>query len=81
MPRSQTPVVSCALACIARRIVAFRCLQTVGFCRDTAAAILLSTTIHISGLYHAACLLAHSSFARPLLGWHVEFAPDLLARR
>ena len=80
MPRSQTPVVSCALACIAHRIVAFRCLQTVGFCLDLAEAILLTTTIHISGLNHAAYLLAHSRFVLPLLGWHVEFATDLLAR-
>jgi hypothetical protein len=80
MPRSQTPVVSCALACIAPRIVAFRCVQTVGFYRETAAAILLTTTLHISGLNDAACLLAPSSFVRPLLGWHVEFAPDRLAR-
>jgi hypothetical protein len=81
MPRSQTPVVSCALASVAPRIVAFRRLQTVGFYLDTAEAILLTTTIHISGLTHAACLLAPSSFVRPLLGWHVEFTPDLLARR
>src|SRR5215471_6163816 len=81
MPRSQTPVVSCVLACIAHRIVAFRCLQTVGFRLDAAAAILLTTTLPISGLNDAACLLAPSSFVRPLLGWHVEFAPDLLARR
>ena len=80
MPRSQTPVVSCALACIAHRIVAFRRLQTVGFCLDRAEAILLTTTRHIAGLHHAACLLAPSSFVRPLLGWHVEFAPDRLAR-
>jgi hypothetical protein len=80
MPRSQTPVVSCALACITHRIVAFRCVHTVGFCLDTAQAILLTTTIHISGLNDAACLLAHSRFVRPLLGWHVEFAPDWLAR-
>ena len=40
-----------------------------------------ATTIHISGLNHAACILAHSSFVLPLLGWHVEFAPDLLATR
>src|SRR5262249_23184895 len=59
----------------APRTAAFRRLQTVGFCRNTAAALLLSTTLHISGLHHAACLLAHSSFVRPLLGWHVEFAP------
>jgi hypothetical protein len=81
MPRSQTPVVSCALADVAHRIVAFRRLQTVGFDLDTAEAILLTTTIHISGLNHAADLLAHSSFVLPLLGWHVEFATDLLARR
>jgi hypothetical protein len=80
MPRSQTPVVSCALAAVAPRIVAFRRLQTVGFDLGTAEAILLTTTLHISGLHHAACLLAHSSFVRPSLGWHVEFAPDLLAR-
>ena len=80
MPRSQTPVVSCALACIAHRIVAFRRLQTVGFCLDIAEAILLTTTLHLSGLNHAACLLAHSSFVLPLLGWHVECATDLLAR-
>ena len=81
MPRSQTPVVSCALASVAPRIVAFRRLQTVGFPLRTALRdILLSTTIHISGLNHAACLLAHSSFVLPLLGWHVECATDLLAR-
>jgi len=80
MPRSQTPVVSCALASVAHRIVAFRRLQTVGVYLDTAEAILLTTTLHISGLNHAACILAHSSFVLPLLGWHVEFATDRLAR-
>ena len=43
--------------------------------------ILLSTTLHISGLHHAACILTPSSFVLPLLGWHVEVAPDVLARR
>ncbi len=80
MPRSQTPVVSRVLAAIAHRIVAFRCVQTVGFGRETAEAILLTTTLHISGLNDAACLLAPSSFVRSLLSWHVEFAPDRLAR-
>jgi len=65
----------------APRIAAFRRLQTVGFPLKLLRDILLSTTIHISGLNHAACILAHSSFVLPLLGWHVEFAPDLLARR
>lgn len=46
----------------------------------TLRVILLSTTIHISGLNHAAYILAPSSFVRPLLDVHVEFAPDLLAR-
>src|SRR5215831_13859792 len=64
----------------ATRTAACRRLQTIGFCRATAAAILLSTTLHIAGLNDAACLLAPSSFVRPLLGWHVEFAPDGLAR-
>ena len=81
MPRSQTPVVSWALAAGAPRIAACRRMPTVGFCLDTAAAILLTTTLHIAGLNDAACLLAPSSFVRPLLGWHVEFATDLLARR
>jgi hypothetical protein len=76
MPRSQTPVVSWALAAIAHRIVAVRRMQTVGFGLDAAEAILLTTTIHISGLHDAACLLAHSRFVLPLLGWHVEFATD-----
>jgi hypothetical protein len=42
--------------------------------------ILLSTTIPISGLNHAACLLASSSSVRPLLGVHVDVTSDLLAR-
>jgi hypothetical protein len=57
------------------------CYASVGFCLDATEAILLTTTLHISGLNDAACLLAHSSFVRPLLGWHAEFTPDLLARR
>jgi len=82
MPRSQTPVVSCPTRPIARRTAAFRRLHTVGFpLRTTLRDILLSTTLHLAGLHHAACILAHSSFVRPLRGWHVEFAPDLLARR
>ena len=61
---------------------AFRCVQTVGFPLRTALRdILLSTTILISGLNHAACILVHSSFVLPLLGWHVEFTTDRLARR
>jgi hypothetical protein len=43
--------------------------------------ILVSTIIKISGLHHAACILVPSSFVRPLLGVHVEFTTDRLARR
>jgi hypothetical protein len=42
--------------------------------------ILLSTTLPISGLHHAACILVPSSSVRPLLGVHVDITPDLLAR-
>src|SRR5262249_23671083 len=35
---------------------------------------------HISGLHHAAYILVPSSFVLPLLGVHVDFTPDLLAR-
>jgi hypothetical protein len=80
MPRSQTPVVSCALTSVAPRIGAFRRWQAVGFYRDTAAALLLTTTLPLSGRKHAASLLAPSRCVRPWLGWHVACAPDLLAR-
>ena len=60
---------------------AFQPLETVGVPLHPALrAILLSTTILISGLNHAACLLVPSSSILPLLGVHVEFTTDLLAR-
>jgi hypothetical protein len=64
------------------RTAAFRPLETVGFPLHTALRdILLSTTLLFSGLHHAACLLVPSSSVHPLLGLHVEFTTDLLARR
>jgi hypothetical protein len=54
-------------------------LETVGFPRVEGYS--LSTTILFSGLHHAACTLVPSSSVLPLLGVHVEFTPDLLARR
>jgi hypothetical protein len=67
---------------IASRTAAFRPLDTVGFPRPTTwRAILLSTTIHISGRHDAACRLVPSSSVRPFLGLHVEVTTDLLARR
>ncbi len=41
--------------------------------------ILMTTTIHISGLYHTACILASSSFVLPLPGLHVDVTTGLLA--
>src|SRR2546423_3398948 len=65
----------------ASRTAAFRPLETVGFLlRTPLRAILLSTTLLISGLHHAACILAPSSFVPPLLGVHVEFTTDRLAK-
>ena len=79
MPRSQTPVVSWTLA------LASPGLLPSGHCTPSAFPslhredILWTTTIHISGLHHAACFLVPSSFVRPLLGVHVECTTDLLA--
>ena len=60
------------------------CLPATGnrrLCLDTTLrTISLTTTLHISGLNHAAYILVPSSFALPLLGLHVDFTPDLLAR-
>src|SRR5262249_32494078 len=55
----------------ASRTAAFRRLQTVGFpLHTTVRDILMSTTIHFSGLNHAACVLATPGFVRPLTGRH-----------
>src|SRR5437016_1466570 len=63
------------------RTAAFRPLATVGLPLATALRdILSSTTLRIAGLDHAACLLVPSRSVRPLLGVHVDVAPDLLAR-
>lgn len=67
---------------VASRTAAFRPVETVGFPLLTIwKVILLSTTIHISGLNHAACMLVPSSFVLPLLGLHAGIPTDLLARR
>ena len=47
-----------------------RRLQTVGVPLEPSGYP-LTTTIHISGLNHAACILAPSSSVLPLLGVHV----------
>ena len=53
----------------APRTAAFQRLHTVGF-PLTTRVILSTTTIHISGLNDAACLLATPGFVRPLTGRH-----------
>jgi hypothetical protein len=62
-------------------IAAFRCQEPSAFPSAHLRVILVSTIIKISGLHHAACILVPSSFVRPLLGVHVEFPTDRLARR
>jgi|GEM_PF-6625044 len=63
------------------KTAAFRPLETVGVPRSTSLrVILLSTTLPISGLNHAACILVPSSSVRPWLGVHVDITPALLAR-
>src|SRR5436190_9592515 len=64
MPRSQTPVVSCALA-----------IPHPGLLPPALANRRLTTTIHISGLNHAACLLATPGSVRPLTGRHAGALP------
>src|SRR2546426_11672980 len=59
-------------ACLsASRAAAFRPLETVGFPLDpTWRDILVSTTILIAGLHHAACILATPGSVQPLAGMH-----------
>jgi len=55
----------------APRTAAFRSVETVGFpLRTPWRDILMSTTLHISGLNHAACILATPGSVRPLTGRH-----------
>ena len=81
MPRSQTPVVSCTLALAHPGLLPSGHCTPSAFPRCGLRTILWTTTLHISGLHHAACILVPSSFVRPLLGVHVDCTPDLLARR
>jgi hypothetical protein len=81
LPRAQPPGVSCARASLAHRMGACRRLQPVGFGLQVPAASLRTTTLPIAGRNDAAGLLAPSSSGLPLLGWHVEGATAVLARR
>src|SRR3989475_8571275 len=53
------------------RTAAFRLLETVGLPLHTPLrASLMSATLRLSGLHHAACLLATPGSVRPLAGRH-----------
>ena len=80
MPRSETPVVSAILALTHSGLLPSGHWKPSAFPSVPLKDILLSTTLRISGLHHAACLLVLSSSARPLLGVHVDVTADLLAR-
>ena len=68
MPRSQTPVVSCALAITHPGLLPSSACKLSAFPSRPLKDILLSTTIHISGLNHAACVLAPPAPYGPLRG-------------
>ena len=80
MPRSQTPVVSCALALAHPGLLPSGHWKPSAFPSVPLKDILVSTTLLISGLNHAACIFVPSSSVRPLLGVHVDVTTDLLAR-
>jgi hypothetical protein len=80
MPRSQTPVVSCSLALSLPGLLPSAACTASAFPRFPCEFILLSTTIHISGLNSAACFLVPPSSVLPLPGLHVGFPTGLLAR-
>ncbi len=74
------PVMSCTLAFPPAGLLPFGQWQPSAFPSIPLKDILLSTTLPISGLNHAACILVPSSSVRPLLSVHVDITPDLLAR-
>jgi hypothetical protein len=54
----------------APRTAAFRCVQTVGVPLAPSEGIFMTTTILMSGLYHAACLLTTPGSVHPLTMVH-----------
>jgi hypothetical protein len=92
LPSSRvTPLMTCPALrpqwCLGSSPLMHPGLQPSGACKPSAFPALLmrvssrTTTIPISGLYHAACHLAPPSSAPPLLAEHVGFATDWLAGR
>jgi hypothetical protein len=64
----------------ALRTAAFRCVQTVGVPLDTPEGTFVTTTIRLSGLSHAACLLTTPGSVPPSYDGARGFVPDLLAK-
>jgi hypothetical protein len=80
MPRTQTPVVSESLALALSGLLPSDVLKSSAFIPHIAWDYPSSTTIHISGLKLAACILDPSGSILPLPGLHAEFSTDLPAQ-
>jgi hypothetical protein len=79
MPRSSTPVVSSALTLAHSGLLPSASLTASAF-PPKLTVILVSTTIQISRLYHAACTLAPPGFGLPLPDLPAGFATALLVK-
>ncbi len=62
------------------RTAAFRWVDCVGFPSDVPKVILMTMTIHISGLNNTACKLVPPGSVPSLTGTHAGFATDLPAQ-
>jgi hypothetical protein len=80
MPRSSTPVVSSVLALAYSGLLPSTRMTVSAFPSKRTDGYPVSTTIQISRLNHAACILAPPGFGRPLLGLPARFTTSLLAR-
>ena len=80
MPCSSTPVVSSILALAHPGLLPSTSMTASAFPPKKTDAFPLSTIIQISGLNHAAYILAPLGFGLPLPDLPARFATDLLAR-
>ena len=85
MARSSTPVVSCSLTLSCPGLLPSTRMTVSAFPSKTDGYpvrnnVSPATTIQISRLNHAACILAYPGFGRPLLGLPAGFTTSLLAR-
>jgi hypothetical protein len=72
MPRSTTPVVSCALAISYPGLLPTAGWKASALGTQTSTPYPITTTIPFSGFNNAACVLTHSSFGLPLRDLPVE---------